>query len=76
MNMMNLPDIDTKRWSSRKKRQVVNAINDNRITFKDAAHIYQISDEELQGWLDQFNSNGIDELKATLAQINRRWVAI
>jgi hypothetical protein len=67
-----LPSSNTKRWTARRKAEVVIAVSDGRIPREEACRRYQLSEEELLAWEDAFNSYGNRGLYVTQLQRYRR----
>ena len=59
-----LPPIDTKRWSSHRKAAVVIGIRDGVITRVEARQRYALSEEELAAWEVAFDRRGIPGLRS------------
>lgn len=53
------------RWTSRRKAEVVLAIEKNFITTAEANERYELSDEELAAWMRDYAAHGIAGLRAT-----------
>ena len=71
---LDLPALDTRRWSAFLKEKVVRAIIDGRISQKDVKKLYDITSEELNGWIAGYEKNGRSGLKATYAQRTGRTI--
>src|SRR5215472_16355839 len=63
-----LPSIYTRRWTSRRKAAVVNAVAAGAITLQEACARWQLSPEELAAWQQALAAAGVAGLRAT-----RRW---
>lgn len=48
----------TKRWTARRKAEVVIAVSDGRLSREEACRRYQLSEEELLAWEDAFKTYG------------------
>jgi len=53
-----LPSLNVKRWTARRKAAVVIAVSDGRILREEACRRYQLSSEELLAWEDSFKTYG------------------
>lgn len=61
------------RWVRSRKLEVVNAIKEGRLTRLQACSMWDLSDEELQGWIDVAESKDRHALKVThLTKMRRR----
>lgn len=65
LNMSDLPPVNTKRWVVRHKMTVVNAVLHDLLPFDEACQRYDLSQEELQSWMEMGQTHGADALKAT-----------
>lgn len=63
-----LPPPNTYRWVASRKAIVVDAVLHNLISRKEALARYELSEEELEGWIDASERHGRDALKATAVQ--------
>lgn len=66
-----LPKAGTSRWVSRRKAQVIVAINGGLLTVDEACERYRLSLEELASWQRAYNRAGLPALRATRAQFYR-----
>ena len=71
MTLSDLPPIGTKRWVSRRKAEVVSAVDGGLITLEEACRRYSLSVEEFLSWQRAFDRYGQGGLRATKAQENR-----
>jgi hypothetical protein len=62
-----LPPQDTKRWVSRRKAEVVAAVEGGLISLDDACARYRLSVEEYLTWQTAIARFGLDGLRATHA---------
>ncbi|MFP7673217.1 DUF1153 domain-containing protein [Marivita sp. S0852] len=63
-----LPPQNTYRWVASRKAIVVDAVIHQLITKKEALARYDLSEEELDGWISASERHGKDALKATAVQ--------
>ncbi|MCK0143606.1 DUF1153 domain-containing protein [Aliiroseovarius sp. F20344] len=63
-----LPPKDTRRWVASRKASVVKAIRCGLLTQEEACSLYDLSDEELDEWLNAVDQHGEAALKATALQ--------
>ena len=63
----------TRRWTARRKAQVVDAVETGRLTPECAQRIHGLSEEELASWESALDQHGLDGLKiARLQRLRRR----
>ncbi|MGQ3263367.1 DUF1153 domain-containing protein [Phenylobacterium sp.] len=67
-----LPPPDTVRWNARRKAELLLAIRADLISLREVVSLYQLSAEEIAGWLALFERHGLDGLKTTRAQTYRQ----
>lgn len=67
-----LPSPETVRWNARRKAELLLAIRADLISLREAVSLYQLSAEEIAGWLALFERHGLDGLKTTRAQTYRQ----
>lgn len=60
-----LPSAQTKRWVASRKARVVLAVSAGLITKGEACKMYNLSEEEFDGWLSAIKSHGVSALKVT-----------
>ncbi len=60
-----LPSSDTRRWDSKRKAQVVDAVRSGRLTLDQACAIYAMSVDEFLSWQSLFDRYGAKGLMAT-----------
>jgi hypothetical protein len=65
LNRSDLPARTTTRWVASRKLVVVQAVVHNLIGFVEACDTYDLSEEELQSWIDNTNDYGPSALKVT-----------
>ena len=53
-----LPSPNTKRWTARRKAEVLIAVSDGRLPREEACRRYQLSEEELLAWEAAFKTYG------------------
>lgn len=71
LTLDNLPPPETTRWVSRRKAQVVAAVEGGLLTPEEACARYQMSREELASWQHLFDRVGVPGLRATRVQLYR-----
>ncbi|MCC2976623.1 DUF1153 domain-containing protein [Sphingomonas sp. PL-96] len=59
---------DTKRWTARRKAEVVAAVNGGLLTLEEACARYSLSREEFSGWQQTVERTGIPGLRVTRIQ--------
>lgn len=72
MTRSDLPPPETRRWVASRKAAVVRAVRHGLLTAEEACEIYDLSEEELQAWLQAVDSHGESALKATRLQRYRQ----
>jgi len=65
MTIHDLPSRDTKRWVTRRKAQVVYAVQAGLITLKNACERYSLTPEEFASWQTMIKKHGIGGLRVT-----------
>ncbi len=60
-----LPPTDVRRWSPRRKWQVVSAVLRGWITLDEACERYQLSPEEFLGWERIVHNHGVRGLRVS-----------
>src|ERR1700736_129365 len=74
-----LPPPDTKRWVTRRKAVIVNAVRTGVISLEEVCRRYELSVEELLAWEHAIDTHGVPGLRVTRLQIYRdnprSWVA-
>lgn len=71
LGFLDLPDAKTTRWVSRRKAQVVAAIDGGLLTIEEACQRYRLSREELASWQRGYARAGVPALRATRVQFYR-----
>ena len=66
-----LPPPDTVRWNARRKAELLLAIRAELISLREAVALYNLSAEEVAGWLRLFERHGLEGLKTTRTQTYR-----
>jgi Protein of unknown function (DUF1153) len=66
-----LPPRDTKRWVTRRKAEVVAAVQGGLISLEEACDRYRLSVEEYLSWQHGIAHYGLDGLRATHVQDHR-----
>jgi hypothetical protein len=70
-----LPDPNSNiRWVASRKRAVVKALQEKWVSVEYITKLYEISEEELDGWISAYEEGGTDALKTTKLQENTRAV--
>jgi Protein of unknown function (DUF1153) len=70
--VVELPSAIPKRWTARRKAEVVIAVWNGRLPREEAHRRYQLSEEELVAWEHAFKTYGYPGLRATQSQEYRR----
>ncbi|WP_158963849.1 CtrA inhibitor SciP [Chachezhania sediminis] len=65
LSRADLPPPGTVRWVASRKLAVVRGVIYGLMTREDALDMYQLSEEEFQGWVSAMAEHGRDALKAT-----------
>ncbi len=63
-----LPPANTKRWVTRRKAEVVNAVRSGIISLDEACRRYKLSIEEFASWQALIDHHGLAGLRATRVQ--------
>ena len=66
-----LPPPDTKRWVTRRKAVIVNAVRTGVISLEEVCRRYELSVEEFLAWQRAINTHGVPGLRVTRLQIYR-----
>ena len=66
-----LPPPDTKRWVTRRKAVIVNAVRTGVISLEEACRRYELSVEEFLAWQRAIDTHGVPGLRVTRLQIYR-----
>ena len=64
-----LPPPDTKRWVTRRKAVVVNAVRSGVISLEEVCRRYELSVEEFLAWQRAIETHGVPGLRVTRLQI-------
>lgn len=72
LTLEDLPSPDTVRWVIRRKAELVAAIRGGLLSLEDACERYQLSEEELQSWVDSLARHGVRGLRSTKLQLYRK----
>jgi Protein of unknown function (DUF1153) len=67
-----LPALNTRRWTIRRKAAVLQALHSGALTLAQALERYALSVEEIRAWERQVERHGLYGLRATHVQIYRR----
>jgi Protein of unknown function (DUF1153) len=68
LTLADLPKRDTTRWITRRKAEVVAAVQGGLISLEDACERYRLSLEEYLSWQHAIAKHGLDGLRATHVQ--------
>lgn len=68
LTLDDLPPPNISRWVTRRKAEVVAAVQGGLITEKDALRRYGLSEEEFDGWQRLYSKHGAKGLRATRLQ--------
>ena len=66
-----MPPPDTKRWVTRRKAVIVNAVRAGVISLEEVCRQYQLSVEEFLAWGRAIDAHGVPGLRVTRLQIYR-----
>ena len=66
-----LPPPDTKRWVTRRKAVIVNAVRAGMISLEEVCRRYELSVEEFLAWQRAIDAHGVPGLRVTRLQIYR-----
>jgi hypothetical protein len=66
-----LPPPDTKRWVTRRKAVIVNAVSAGVISLEEVCRRYELSVEEFLAWQRAIDTHGVPGLRVTRLQIYR-----
>lgn len=69
---MELPPPGTIRWTAWQKVAVIRAVRNGMLTSAEVRARYMLSDEELDGWLADFDRNGLAGLQQKSLRQRRR----
>jgi hypothetical protein len=72
MTLPDLPPADTRRWVSRRKAEVVAAVEGGVLTLNEACQRYALSVEEFASWQRSIERHGLAGLRATQLQKYRQ----
>ena len=68
LTLADLPSPNTRRWVARRKAAVVAAVNGGLLSDEEACRIWDLSDEELDGWREAVARHGVNALRTTALQ--------
>jgi len=68
LTLADLPKPDTTRWVTRRKAEVVAAVQGGLISLEEACERYSLSVEEFLSWQHGIARHGLDGLRATQVQ--------
>ena len=66
-----LPPADTKRWVTRRKAVIVNAVRAGVISLEEVCRRYELSVEKFLAWQHAIDTHGVPGLRVTRLQIYR-----
>jgi hypothetical protein len=66
-----LPPPDTRRWVTRRKAVIVNAVRAGLISLEEVCRRYELSVEEFLAWQRAIDTHGVPGLRVTRLQIYR-----
>ena len=72
LTIASLPDPKTTRWVTRRKAEVVAAVNGGLLSFEEVSKRYNLTLEEFVSWQRAIDRAGIPGLRATQVQRYRR----
>ncbi len=72
LSRSDLPPKNTTRWVVRRKARVVMAVVGGLLSQKEACDMYDLSDDELQGWCLAVKTHGTAALRVTALQKYRQ----
>ena len=67
-----LPALNTRRWTIRRKAALLEALHSGALTLDQALERYALSVEEIRAWERDLEQHGLYGLRATRVQIYRR----
>ncbi|KFE35315.1 DUF1153 domain-containing protein [Thioclava atlantica] len=67
-----LPPVETRRWVASRKAVVVKAVAHGLIAREEVLERYDLSEEELDLWIDGISKHGLQGLKVTAIQKYRQ----
>lgn len=71
-SLSDLPPPNVKRWTIRRKADVVTAVANGLLTREEACQRYQLTEEEFASWQRAFEEHGLPGLRSTRLQQYRR----
>lgn len=72
MTRADLPAAGMQRWVANRKAAVVHAIDEGLISVQEAMATYELSEEELEGWIRAVSVHGLAALRTTRIQTYRQ----
>jgi transposase-like protein len=69
---VDLPPPETKRWVSRHKAAIVNAVHSGAVSLEEVCRRYDLSVEEFIAWQRAIEAHGVAGLRVTRLQVYRR----
>jgi len=73
LSRSDLPPKNTSRWVARRKAKVVAAVVGGLITDKEACEMYDLTTDELDGWIAAVRNHGPAALRVTAIQKYRQY---
>ncbi|KEO51708.1 DUF1153 domain-containing protein [Thioclava pacifica] len=67
-----LPPVETRRWVASRKATIVQAVAHGLISRGEVIERYELSDEELDLWIEGIARHGMQGLKVTAIQKNKQ----
>lgn len=68
MTLDDLPPVDTKRWVTRRKADVVRGVRSGLLSLEEACRRYNLSQEEYLSWERLIDRHGVHGLRVTRIQ--------
>lgn len=68
LTLADLPPADTKRWTAKRKAEVVYAVRGGLLTVEKACERYNLSIDEFLSWQRAIDKHGVPGLRATRIQ--------
>jgi hypothetical protein len=72
LSRSDLPPKNTTRWVARRKAKIVAAVVSGLITDTEACNVYDLTVDELHGWINAVKSHGPAALRVTALQKYRQ----
>jgi hypothetical protein len=68
LTIADLPDSNTKRWVTRRKAQIVAAVQGGLLSLEEACERYRLTMDEFLTWKQSVEAHGLEGLRATKVQ--------